>query len=391
MLRPVKRAIVIGAGPIGIDAALALAERGLEVTVLEAAVVGGSLLDWGPTRLFSPLSMNVSARARALLGDGAPAADALLSGPEMVARVLDPLARSAPLQGRVRLGHRVLSVGRARMRRDELPGHPLRAERPFRLLTATAGGEAVFEAEVVLDASGVYGQPLALGAGGVAAPGERALGDRIIRQLGTLHRRRDGLAGRHVMVVGSGHSAAHAVTLLAELRATAPATQLTWVTRTAHARPVVEVAADPLPERAQVVRRANAIAAAPPPGVTVERRAQVEAIRPAADGSLCVTLTGARRLVVDELVALTGYRPDLSILSELALELAPAGEGAARLGRALAGVTDCLSAPSVSARDLESGEPGFALVGHKSYGRSRAFLLQTAMEQVETIVAALSL
>ena len=76
----------------------------------------------------------------------------MLTGPELAERVLVPLARSAPLAGRVRAHHRVVAVGRARMRRDELPGHPIRAERAFRLLVDTPEGERVFEADAVLDA-----------------------------------------------------------------------------------------------------------------------------------------------------------------------------------------------------------------------------------------------
>jgi thioredoxin reductase len=379
----VKRVIVIGAGPMGLEAALLAAARGFDVTVLEAGEVGAAVRRWGATRAYSPLSMNLSARARALVGDGAPPPEALLTGPELAERVLVPLARSAPLAGRVRTGHRVVSVGRARMRRDELAGHPLRGERAFRLLVETPEGERIFEAEALLDASGVYGQPLPLGAGGVLAPGERALGDRVVRQLGVLQARVEAWGKRRVLLVGHGHSAAHAVALLA-----GRAAALTWAVRAANARPVADVAVDPLPERAAVVARANAIATAPPAGVTVERRAHVEAIATAGD-ELVVTLSGQRRVVVDEIVALTGYRPDLAIVSELAVELAPSSEGAGRLRRAIADITDCLSVPVVSARDLESGEPGFALVGHKSYGRSRAFLLQTGLAQLETIVAAL--
>src|SRR5207248_8908905 len=131
----------------------------------------------------------------------------------LVERVLVPLSRAAPLTGRVRTRHRVVSVGRARMRRDEYAGHPLRAERAFRLLVDTPEGERICEADVVLDASGVYGQPLALGAGGVPAPGERALGDRVVRQLGELHARLGAWAHKRVLLVGNGHSAAHAVAL----------------------------------------------------------------------------------------------------------------------------------------------------------------------------------
>jgi thioredoxin reductase len=379
----VKRVIVIGAGPSGLEAALAAAARGFDVSVLEQAdEVGASLRRWGPTRCFSPFGMNASARARALLAEP-PADDALLTGPEVAERVLVPLSRAAPLAGRVLTRHRVVSVGRARMRRDELAGHPLRSERSFRLLVDTPAGERIFEADAVLDASGVYGQPLPLGAGGVPAVGERALGDRVVRHLGELHARVSGWSDKRVLLVGHGHSAAHAVALLAER-----VPSLTWALRAANARPVADVAGDPLPERAAIVARANALAAAPPQHVRVERRAHVEAIVEEG-GALAVTLSGGRRVVVDEIVALTGYRPDSSLAAELAVELSPATEGAGRLARAIANVTDCLTVPSVSAEDLASGEPGFALVGHKSYGRSRAFLLQTGLAQLETIVAGL--
>lgn len=368
---------------MGLEAALATSARGLDVTVLEADEIGASLRRWGPTRCFSPFAMNASARARALLGAAAPAGDALLTGPEVVERVLVPLTRSPPLDGRVRTRHRVVAVGRARMRRDELTGHPLRNERSFQLLVATPDGERTFTADAVLDASGVYGQPLPFGAGGVPAPGERALGDRVIRHLGTLHARRAEWTGARVLLVGSGHSAAHAVALLVD-----GAGEITWAVRAANARPVADVAADPLPERAAVVRRANDLAANPPPSLKVERRAHVESV--AAEGAaLAVALSGGRRVVADVIVALTGYRPDHALSAELAVELAPSSEGAARLARAIANVTDCLSVPAVGAADLASGEPGFALVGHKSYGRSRAFLLQTGLAQLETIVSGL--
>jgi hypothetical protein len=82
----------------------------------------------------------------------------------------------------------------------------------------------------------------------------------------------------------------------------------------------------------------------------------------------------------------TGYRPDLSFLSELALEVSPATEGAAGVARALAGVTDCLAVPRVRPSDLDSGEPGFHLIGAKSYGRLPTFLLRNGLTQLEAIL-----
>jgi len=85
-------------------------------------------------------------------------------------------------------------------------------------------------------------------------------------------------------------------------------------------------------------------------------------------------------------VGLTGYRPDLSFLSELALEISPASEGALRLHRAISSVTDCLTVPQVSPRDLATGEPGFHFVGAKAYGRLPTFLLKTGLAQLDAVL-----
>jgi len=248
------------------------------------------------------------------------------------------------------------------MTRSDYAGHPIRGERGFRVLADTPSGEAVFEADAVIDASGTYGQPIPLG-----AKGERAAAGRLYRHLDRLEE----LNGKTVLLVGHGHSAANA---LVALNGKA---EVIWAVRSLNRKPCVEVASDPLPERRAVVAEANRLAVQ----LRVERRATVEAI----DGQ-DVLLSGGRSVRVDAILGLTGYRPDLTFLSELAIGIDPATEGAAGLARALAKVTDCLSLPAVSPEDLDSGEPGFFLAGAKSYGRARTFLLQSGYAQLETIL-----
>lgn len=381
-----RRLVIVGAGPIGIEAALLGLERGDDVTVLERDTVGASLREWGPTRFFSPFAMNVSPRARAALGDERPADDELLTGPEMVDRVLLPLA-NGPLAGRVKTGHRVVKIGRDRLLRRDRAGHPMRGERAFRILCEGPEGEAVFQADVVLDASGVA-LPNYLGNGGVPAVGERGASDDFITTLGALHRRLPELAGRRVLVVGHGHSAANAMNALADFAETHPDIRVVWATRSLHKRPCVEVASDPLPERQRITARANALANQPPEWLTVERRAHVEAVHEEG-AAIEVTLSGERTAKYDVVVALVGYRPDTSLLSELAVELSPVTEGSAGIQRALANVTDCLSVPTIGASDLASGESGFHLVGYKSYGRMPTFLLKDGLQQLSSIFDAM--
>jgi thioredoxin reductase len=290
----------------------------------------------------------------------------------------------------VRTQTRVVSIARRGLTRTDYAGHPLRAERPFRVLT---DGDEVLEADVILDATGSTATPLPY-----AGRGEARVD--AIRTLGDLHARRDELRGRRVLLVGHGHSAANALAALRDLGA-----EITWAVRTANSRPCEEIANDPLPERQRVVAAANAMASE----VRVERRAMVESVdvcsgarsRPPAgapfgfaQGRLrgrryTVTLTGNRSAEVDAVVALTGYRPASDYAGELALEISPVSEGGARLYRAVSKITDCLCVPNVAKEDFATGEPGYYFVGARAYGRSRTFLLQTGLRQLETILDSL--
>src|SRR5262249_41620268 len=170
------------------------------------------------------------------------------------------------------------------------------------------------------------------------------------------------------------HSAANAIVRLSALAAAAPGTRVVWAVRSMNRRPCVEVASDPLPERQRIVCEANQLAAQSPSWLQVERRAGIESIHQTGEGILRVAIGTGRVIEVEEIVGLTGYRPDTSFLSELAIEIASDTEGSARLAGALSSVTDCLSVPRVTPADLDSGEPGFHMAGAKSYGRARTFL-----------------
>jgi thioredoxin reductase len=354
-----SRVVVIGGGPMGIAAVLGALARGHATTLLEASDIGASLRSWGPTRFFTPFAMNVSPAMRRALGANAPADDAILTGPEYAERVLKPIADSDAVRQNVRINTRVTAIGRRGLIRTDYPGHPLRGEKPFRILT---DADETLDADVVLDATGSSAIPLPFGAGGIPARGESRV--YAIRTLSALDEARGALRGKRVLLVGHGHSAANALLVLRDAGA-----EVTWVVRTRNQRPCEEIANDPLPERFRVVRAANDAASE----VRVERSAMVEGVAQAHDH-------------VDAIVAMTGYRAAEGYTGGLALDLSPVTEGSARLYRAISKITDCLSVPAVAKSDLESGEPNYYLIGARAYGRSRTFLLQTGFQQLETIL-----
>jgi hypothetical protein len=94
---------------------------------------------------------------------------------------------------------------------------------------------------------------------------------------------------------------------------------------------------------------------------------------------------------VDEVVALTGFRPDLGFLDEVRLDLDPVLQAP----RALAPLIDpnvhsCGTVYPHGAVELAQPEPDLYLVGMKSYGRAPTFLALTGYEQVRSVVAAVA-
>lgn len=174
-LAPETPVVIIGAGPVGLAAAAHLAEHGLPFVILEAgAEVGHSVLSWGQVQLFSPWRYCVDAAARRLLeptGWQARDPESYPTGRALVEDYLAPLAAHPAIAPHLRLGRRVVAISREGVDKLSNAG---REDAPFVLHVECADGEELVRAGAVLDASGTYGTPNLLGAGGLPAPGERA-------------------------------------------------------------------------------------------------------------------------------------------------------------------------------------------------------------------------
>jgi thioredoxin reductase len=381
---------VIGAGPVGLAAAAHLLSRGLEPLVFEAGpTVGSSVREWGHVRVFSPWAFNIDPAAEAMLaraGWRAPAADGYPTGSEIVKRYLEPLASVPAIAERLHLGARVLAVTRAGVDKLKDGG---RDEALFELIVEQEGVERRQLARALIDASGTWTRPNPLGAGGVPATGERAHGDRIaygIPDVLGLDRWR--YAGKRVLVVGSGHSAFNAILDLVALRDSEPATEIVWAIRgAAPGRSYGGGGADQLPARGALGAAVRRLV--DDGSLTLVAGFHTRAIADVA-GGLVVT-AGARQIVADEVIAATGFRPDLELLRELRLDL----DHRVEAPRALAPLIDpnlhsCGSVAPHGVDELAHPDAGVYVVGMKSYGRAPTFLLRTGYEQVRSVAAALA-
>jgi hypothetical protein len=386
-----KTVALIGAGPVGLAAAAHVLERGMIPVVLEAGdAAGDAIRQWRHVQLFSPWEYNIDKAAARLLGPTGwkpPAKDSYPTGAELLERYIEPLATRTVLREFVRTSSRVDAIGRVGFDKAKTAG---RDKAPFEIRYQNGKSSEILFVDAVIDASGSWSSPNPAGANGLPAAGEREFSDRIAYGMPDVRgKARERYAGRTVAVLGAGHSAIGTLTELARLGGEVAGTRVIWLLRGSD--PSKSFGGGPNDKLAARGELGAAFASLVDAGaIEVEAGFAVSqftssgsSIRIGAGSARC-----GRHVVVDELVVATGFRPDLSFLSEMRLRLDPAIEAPA----ALAPLIDpnehsCGTVRPHGARELAQDEQGLYIAGMKSYGRAPTFLMVTGYEQVRSIAA----
>ncbi len=394
MTETAKTVAIIGAGPVGLAAAAHALERKLNPIILEAGPEAGhAVRQWSHVHMFSPWEYNVDKAAERLLlaaGWNPPDPKVYPTGGDLVAHYIEPLARRTALKDRIKTSSRVTAISRVGFDKAKTKG---RETVPFEIRYQNGKGPEKLTADAVIDVSGTWFSPNPSGSNGLSAIGETQHSARVAYGMpDVLGAARARYAGKTVAVLGSGHSAIGTLIDLVRLKEEAPGTVVIWLLRGER------------PEKAFGGGANDQLAARGELGSTFARLVaqgmlQVETsfgvtnltdkdgkLRIAAGSGCC-----GRHVLADELIVATGFRPDLSFVSELRLSLDPALD----CPTALAPLIDpnehsCGTVRPHGARELSHPEPGFYIAGMKSYGRAPTFLAITGYEQVRSIIADIS-
>ena len=243
----------------------------------------------------------------------------------------------------------------------------------------------------MIDASGTWTRPNLLGASTAGDRGARSAGPDRLRDSRCRGSARSRYAGRRVLVVGSGHSAFNVLLDLVDLAAEVPGTEITWAIRKPAAQTGILFGGginDALPARGELGARVRSLVESGQLRMVTGLR--IASIATTADG---LVVSGDDTVLdpVDEIIAATGFRPDLALLSEVRLSLDPAVEAPTALAPLIdPNVHSCGSVPPHGAVELAHPERDLYIAGMKSYGRAPTFLLLTGYEQVRSVAAAIA-
>lgn len=388
---------IIGGGPVALAAAAHLVQRKMPFVLFErGAEVGASVLSWKHVRMFSPWAYNVDRAANDLLTESgwiAPDKDGMPTGGELVRLYLEPLSQLEQIKPYVKLESTVKAIHRKGFDKMKTAG---RGNAPFVIEYELHGEVKRVEAGAVIDATGTWLTPNPMGASGNQADGETQNADRIAYGIpDVLGAERERYAGKNVAIVGSGHSAIQALTMLYELKRQSPATEIHWVLRKKNAAEAFGGGEkDGLPARGELGTRARLIMRGG--DVTIHSPFLVHRVVREADAST-LTLSGTSLdkeyavQGIDEVIVAAGTRPDFSFLRELRYAADSAIESVPQLAELIdPNIHSCGTVRPHGEAELRQPEPNFYIVGSKSYGRAPTFLLATGYEQVRSVVAALA-
>lgn len=365
---PSQRVAVIGAGPVGIEAALYAKSCGFAVKVYDRGPVGEHVRRWGHVRMFTPFGMNCTPLGlaevrREKAGRSLPAEDDLITGRQFVDSYLQPLAESDAIIETLNLEEAVLQVGRAAsVKKSELAEHL-----PFRMLVRNASGqERIDSADVVLDCTGTFNTPRRLGDGGIPAIGELAAKPHVAWNVeDILGEKRAHYAGKSIALVGDGYSAATAICALADLAEEVNDTWVFWLTRGARGAPLPRIPNDPLKERDRLAVRANSLATRCDGNLEFHPQTVIdEVVSHGPDKGFHIAGRTAGRPVsweVERVIAHVGYRADMRVCDGLRVD-EPTGLP-------------------------ETREPGYYIMGDKSSVVKSNFLIRDGFDQIRRVFA----
>jgi thioredoxin reductase len=364
--------IIVGAGPIGLAAAVHLLKQNISTIIFEHSEnVGGNINQWGHVQLFTPWNYNLDELCAIELkktGWKYPDFNSYPTGHEFLSKYLVPLSKIDLIHRYIKLRSTVTSITK-----DKESGQ---------FVVQINGKEEEYYCTYLLDCSGTFLTP------NIVAKSNNV---EVSYKIPDLRRDYNLLKNKRIAVIGTGHSSMHSILELLRLQSTERHTQIYWLSRSYNQIEIFEKERRYFKDlRNQEIADVLKM---------LERSVEdgkIKFIYPFEDKNLvfdkqleawCLNYPSVKQYIFDKIIINCGFSSNYSFYKKVNISINKEWGCVESLFNIInPKINSCLTVKEHTYLDLLLNEPNLFVLGQKSYGKAPSFLLKTGYIQVISVV-----
>lgn len=314
--------VIVGAGAVGVESATMAKHLGFDTIILEKGEdIAYNMSRFSHLDMFSPWSYNYSPLGISILkqkGIFKKPQNEYEQTHDYIKNYLKPLAKVQKLN--IKYNTQVQSIAKSQITKTDMMGDN-REKYLFRLLIETGQKEWFIYAKHVIDASGVYDNPLYFGEGRMAAINEKKHQNSIHYQAIDKEKLSEKFRSKTTLLIGTTCCMAKSVAVIKKFMDEDDTTKIIYVDETGLKPYIHQLKNDIFKKRVEVINNANELLDSFYPQVKVLKKSSIYAIEKNQNGFEVFLNAYDKQesfsVSVDNIVSNCGFEADNSIYKQL--------------------------------------------------------------------------
>jgi|GEM_PF-710304 len=387
--------VIIGAGPIGIEAAVLAKQNNYSVLIIEQGdCIGYNMSKFSHLDMFAPCDYTYSPFGVELLvkhNKFIKSEKKYFQTATYVENYLKPLVDEASLE--IQFNTKVQKIGKSKIAKTDLVGKN-RSKFPFKTLCISNNEEEFIYSKYLIDASGVYENPLACGDGRIEAINESKYKNEIFyHSIDQLDYRKYCL-GKTNLLVGNSYYMARNIETIMGLLDQDKETNFIYLNESGLKPYVTNLKEDIFQKRVNIINKVNHFLNTPNPQLQLFSKYTIIKIDKKNEQFEVILQNDhhTKTISVDNIISNCGFKADNKLYEELQVHECYASHSPMNLAAAtLQNTIDFKLTPTaLKYETLVNPEPNFYILGSKSYGRNQGFSIHIGIGQIIELFAHLT-
>lgn len=387
--------VIIGAGPIGVEASILAKINNYSVLIIEQGdCIGYNLSKFSHLDMFSPYGYTYSPFSVELLIQNnkfSKPKKKYLKTQTYISNYLKPLVDVVSLE--IEFNTKVKKIGKTKISKTDLLGEN-RNKFLFKTLCTSNNKEEFIYSKYLIDASGVYDNPLSCGDGKMDAVNESKYKNEIFYQSIDQINYKEYCLGKTNILIGNTYYMARNIETIMGLLEQDTTTKFIFINESGLKPYITNLKEDIFPKRVNIINRVNKFLDTPHPQLQIFQKHTIIQIDK-KNSKFEIILQNeqhTKTVTVDNIISNCGFKANNKLYEELQVHECYASQSPMNLASAtLENTIDFKLTPTaLKYETLVNPEPNFYVLGSKSYGRNQGFSIHIGIGQVIELFAHLA-